>query len=86
MWRLFPLILYHFLGPLTSGKMMQSKNPSANILHLISNRASEKMSQNEITVGKLDTEEYYVRKLVISSEQLAYLLETMQLILDILAT
>ena len=66
--------------------MMQSKNPSANILHSKSNRASEKMSQNEITVGKLDTEEYYVRKSVISSEQLAYLLKTMQLILDILPT
>ena len=86
MRRLFPLILYHFLGPLTSGKTMQSKNSSANILHLISTRASEKLSQNKITVGKLDTEEYYVRKLVISSERLAYLLKTMQLILDIFAT
>ena len=64
--------------------MMQSKNPSANILHSKSTRASEKMSQNKITVGKLDTAEYYVRKLVISSERLAYLLKTMQLILDIL--
>ena len=66
--------------------MMQSKNPSANILHLISTHASEKMSRNEITVGKLDTEEYYVRKSVISSERLAYLLKTMQLVLDILPT
>ena len=66
--------------------MMQSKNPSANILHLISTRASKKISQNEITVGKLDTEEYYVRKLVISSERLAYLLKIMQLILDIFPT
>ena len=65
---------------------MQSKNPSANILHLKSTRASEKISRNKITVGKLDTEEYYVGKLVISSERLAYLLKTMQLILDILAT
>ena len=65
---------------------MQSKNPSANISHWKCRRASEKMIQNEITVGKLDTEEYYVRKLVISSERLAYLLKTMQLILDILAT
>ena len=66
--------------------MMQSKNPSGNIMHSKSTRASEKMSQNEITVGKLDTKEYYVKKLVISSERLAYLLKTMQLILDILAT
>ena len=86
MRRPFSLILYHFLRPLTSGKMMQSKNPSANILHSKSARASEKMSQNKITVGKLDTAEYYVRKLVISSERLAYLLKTMQLILDIFAT
>ena len=54
--------------------MMQFKNPLADILHLKSTRACGKMSINKITVGKLDTKEYYVRKLVITSEPLVYLL------------
>ena len=66
--------------------MMQSKNPLADILQSKSTHVSENLSINKVTVGKLDTEEYYVGKLVISSERLAYLLKTMQLILDILAT
>ena len=66
--------------------MMQLKNPLANILHLKSTQASEKMSINKITVRKLDTKECYVKKLVITSERLAYLLKIMQLILDIFPT
>ena len=66
--------------------MMQLKNPLANILHFKSNQASEKMSINKITVRKLDIKACYVKKLVIISERLAYLLKTMQLILDILPT
>ena len=66
--------------------MMQLKNPLADILHLKSTQVSEKVSINKITVRKLDTKECYVKKLVITSERLAYLLKTMQLILDILPT
>ena len=54
----FSLILYHLLRPITYDDMMQLKNPSADILHSKSTRASEKMSINKVTVGKLDTEEY----------------------------
>ena len=86
MRRHFSLILYHLLRPLTYDEMMQLKNPLANILHLKSTQACEKMSINKITVKKLDTKECYVKKLVITSELLAYLLKTMQLILDILPT
>ena len=80
------MIFYHLLRSVTYDEMMQSKNPLADILPSKSTHVSEKMSTNKVTVGKLDTEEYYVRKSVISSERLAYLLKTMQLILDILAT
>ena len=66
--------------------MMQLKNPLANILHLKNTQASEKMSINKITVRKLNKKECYVKKLVITSERLAYLLKIMQLILDILPT
>ena len=58
MRRHFSLILYHLLRPITYDDMMQLKNPSADILHSKSTRASEKMSINKVTVGKLDTEEY----------------------------
>ena len=80
------MILYHLLRPLTYDEMMQLKNPLTDILHLKSTRVSEKMSINKITVRKLDTKECYVKKLVITSERLAYLLKIMQLILDILPT
>ena len=50
--------LFHLLRPVTYDEMMQLKNPSADILHLKSTRASEKMSINKVTVKKLDTEEY----------------------------
>ena len=53
---------------------MQLKNPLANILHSKSSRLCEKISINKLTVGKLDTKEYYLRKLVIISEPLVYLL------------
>ena len=66
--------------------MMQLKNPLTDILHLKCTQVSEKMSINKITVRKLDTKECYVKKLVITSERLAYLLKIMQLILDILPT
>ena len=86
MRRHFSLILYHLLRSLTYDDMMQLKNPVANILHLKSTQASEKMSINKITVRKLDTKECYVKKLITTSERFAYLLKIMQLILDILPT
>ena len=86
MRRLFSLILYHLLRPVTYDKMMQLENPLTDLLHSKSTRASEKKSINKITVGKLGTEEYYFRKLVISSERLAYLRKTTRLILHIVPT
>ena len=58
MRRLFSLISFHLLRPVTYDEMTQLKNPSADILHSKSTRASEKMSINKVRVGKLDTEEY----------------------------
>ena len=80
------MIFYHLLRSVTYDEMMQSKNPLADILQSKSTHVSEKLSINKVTVGKLDTKEYYVRKLVITSEQVAYLLEITRLILDILPT
>ena len=70
------MIFYHLLRSVTYDEMMQSKNPLADILQSKSTHVSEKMSINKITVGKLDIEEYYDRKLIITSERLAYLLKT----------
>ena len=80
------MIFYHLLRSVTYDEMMQSKNPLADILHLKSTQASEKMSIKKITVRKLDIKACYVKKLIITSERLSYLLKTMQLILDVLAT
>ena len=70
------MIFYHLLRSVTYDEMMQSKNSLADILQSKSTHVSEKMSINKITVGKLDIEEYYDRKLIITSERLAYLLKT----------